>query len=50
ASSRKSQTDMADYLNLSDIRSLSITVPDRRQQHAIVDILGALDDKIAVNE
>lgn len=50
AGSRKSQTDMADYLNLSDIRSLSITVPDRLQQQAVVDVLGALDDKIAVNE
>jgi type I restriction enzyme S subunit len=50
AGSRKSQTDMADYLNLSDIRSLSITVPDLLQQHAVVDVLGALDEKISVNE
>ncbi|GAA1092788.1 MULTISPECIES: restriction endonuclease subunit S [Streptomyces violaceusniger group] len=50
AGSRKSQTDMADYLNLSDIRSLSITVPDRLQQQAVVEVVGALDDKIAINE
>ncbi|WP_159057784.1 MULTISPECIES: restriction endonuclease subunit S [unclassified Streptomyces] len=45
---RKSQTDMADYLNMADIRSLRITVPERSQQKAIARILGALDDKIAV--
>lgn len=50
ASSRKSQTDMADYLNLSDISSLIITVPNRAQQQLVVDILRALDDKIVVNE
>jgi type I restriction enzyme S subunit len=50
AGSRKSQTDMADYLNMSDIRSLSITVPSRSEQDAIVDVLGVLDDKIVVNE
>ncbi|MFF9777036.1 restriction endonuclease subunit S [Streptomyces sp. NPDC013978] len=50
AGSRKSQTDMADYLNMSDIRSLSLTVPSRREQESIAAVLGALDDKIAVNE
>ncbi|QHC30583.1 restriction endonuclease subunit S [Streptomyces sp. HF10] len=50
AGSRKSQTDMADYLNLSDIRSLAITVPGRVQQQAVVNILGALDDKISSND
>ncbi|GAA2470958.1 restriction endonuclease subunit S [Streptomyces thermolineatus] len=50
AGSRKSQTDMADYLNMADIKSLSITLPRRDEQDAIVDVLGALDDKIAVNE
>ncbi|MFJ8232574.1 restriction endonuclease subunit S [Streptomyces sp. NPDC094448] len=47
---RKSQTDMADYLNMADIRSLHITVPDRELQNSVVCVLGALDDKIAVNE
>ena len=46
----KSQTDMADYLNLADISSLKITIPDQRHQKAVTDVLGALDDKIAVND
>jgi type I restriction enzyme, S subunit len=47
---RKSQTDMADYINLADIRSLSITLPPITRQQATCDVLGALDDKIAANE
>lgn len=50
ASSRKGQTDMADYINLADIRSLKLLVPPKRVQQAIAAVLGALDDKIAVNE
>ncbi|GLY32525.1 restriction endonuclease subunit S [Kineosporia sp. NBRC 101731] len=50
ARSRKSQTDMADYLNLSDVRSLSITLPDLPRQQSIVGILGTLDEKIKSNE
>ncbi|MEV7181485.1 restriction endonuclease subunit S [Kitasatospora sp. NPDC093679] len=50
AGHRKSQTDMADYLNMADIRSLCITIPDRSQQKSIARILGALDDKISINE
>ncbi|MEU9647356.1 restriction endonuclease subunit S [Streptomyces sp. NPDC048110] len=50
AGSRKSQTDMADYLNMADIRSLTLTVPSRGVQDAIAGVLGALDDKIVVNE
>lgn len=50
ARSRKSQTDMADYLNLADIRSLEISLPELREQQAVTSVLGALDDKIAVNE
>ncbi|MER5531179.1 restriction endonuclease subunit S [Streptomyces sp. NPDC002677] len=50
AGSRKSQTDMADYLNMADIRSLKLTVPSCGEQEAIAAVLGALDDKIAVNE
>lgn len=46
----KSQTDMADFLSLSDIYSLSIRIPPLEQQVEIGDLLGALDDKIAVNE
>lgn len=50
AGSRKSQTDMADYLNMADIKSLRLTAPSRGVQEAIAAVLGALDDKIAVNE
>ncbi|MEU8279244.1 restriction endonuclease subunit S [Microbispora bryophytorum] len=50
ANSLKSQTDMADFLSLSDVQSLSIRIPPIKQQAGIVDLLGALDDKIAVNE
>lgn len=50
AASRKSQTDMADYLNLADIRSMAIDLPSVKTQRAIATVLGALDDKIAVNE
>ncbi|MFF2816432.1 restriction endonuclease subunit S [Kitasatospora cineracea] len=46
----KGQTDMADYLNLADIGSLKVTLPDLLSQQAIAEVLGALDDKIAANE
>lgn len=46
----KGQTDMADYLNLADIGSLKVTLPDLETQRAIAEILGALDEKIAVNQ
>ncbi|MGV9747044.1 restriction endonuclease subunit S [Rhodococcus zopfii] len=49
ASYRKGNTDMADYLNLADVRSLQMELPPFDQQRAIVEVLGALDDKIAVN-
>jgi type I restriction enzyme S subunit len=45
----QSQTDMAPYINLADMRSISITVPPMREQRAIADVLGALDDKIESN-
>ena len=46
----KSQTDMADYINLADIRSLRILLPSKPVQQCIAAMLGALDDKIAVNQ
>ena len=49
ARSVKSQTDMADYINLADIRALELSLPSRSAQDSIVDILGALDERIAVN-
>jgi type I restriction enzyme S subunit len=50
AAAMKGQTDMADYLNLSDIGSLRITLPSLAHQQSIAEVLGALDEKIAVNE
>jgi type I restriction enzyme S subunit len=43
-------TDMAPYLSLTDQRRLCISVPPISEQNAIAEVLGALDDKIAVNE
>lgn len=45
----QSQTDMAPYINLADMRSTSITVPPMSEQQAIAGVLGALDDKIESN-
>ena len=45
----KSQTDMADYVSLSDQRKMYITVPSIKKQEAISFILGSLDDKIELN-
>lgn len=45
----KSQTDMADYINLADIRNLTITLPSPPKQRAIAEVLGSLDDKIESN-
>jgi type I restriction enzyme S subunit len=49
ASHRMNNTDMAAYINLTDIRSLEISLPSVAEQRAIAEVLGALDDKIAVN-
>ncbi len=43
------QTDMAEYVSLSDQRKMQITLPQLEQQKAIASILGALDDKIELN-
>lgn len=48
-SSVKGQTDMADYVSLSDQRQMEITLPPAPIQRAIADVLGALDDKIEQN-
>ena len=42
----KGQTDMADYVNLSDQRNMSITLPAPKDQKAIAAMLSSLDDKI----
>lgn len=49
ASHRANNTDMAAYINLRDIASLSVDLPNIRDQHALAEVLGALDDKIAAN-
>ncbi len=50
ASHRANNTDMAAYINLRDIASLTIDLPDIRRQRAVAEVLSALDDKIAANE
>lgn len=46
---RKGETDMAPYVSLTAQRQLLLTLPDIAQQRAIGELLGALDDKIALN-
>jgi type I restriction enzyme, S subunit len=50
ADALKGQTDMADFLSLSDVYSLKMRIPPLGEQVAAIDILGSLDDKIAANE
>lgn len=49
ANSIKGQTDMADYVSLTEQRRMQITVPPLPEQKAIASILGSLDDKIELN-
>ncbi|MBL0890219.1 MAG: restriction endonuclease subunit S [Gemmatimonadaceae bacterium] len=46
---RKGETDMAPYVSLTAQRQLLITLPDIERQCAIGSLLGAIDDKIALN-
>jgi len=43
------QTDMAEYVSLTDQRRMHITLPELNEQRAIAHILGTLDDKIELN-
>jgi type I restriction enzyme, S subunit len=44
------QTDMADYVSLGDQRSMWIDLPDITRQRQVGGVLGALDDKIELNQ
>ena len=44
------QTDMAEYVSLTDQRRMHITLPPIKDQRAIAHVLGVLDDKIELNE
>jgi type I restriction enzyme S subunit len=46
---RKDETDMAAYVSLTAQRELHLRLPSARVQQRIADVLGALDDKIALN-
>ncbi|RKF27906.1 restriction endonuclease subunit S [Micromonospora globbae] len=50
ANALKGQTDMADFLSLGDLQRMRIGIPSVDRQDAVVGVLGALDDKIAVND
>ena len=43
------QTDMAEYVSLTDQRRMKISLPPVEEQYKIASILGALDDKIELN-
>jgi type I restriction enzyme S subunit len=45
----KSQTDMAEYVSLSDQRRMYLSFPSSPTQRFIARVLGALDDKIELN-
>lgn len=49
AADRMNNTDMAAYINLADIRSLRLSLPDMPVQRKIAEVLRTLDDKIASN-
>jgi type I restriction enzyme S subunit len=43
------QTDMAEYVSLTDQRRMRITLPSTGEQRDIAHILGTVDDKIGLN-
>jgi type I restriction enzyme, S subunit len=47
---RESETDMAAYVSLTQQRQLLVEIPEFQVQRSIVEVLGALDDKITLNE
>ena len=49
ADALKGQTDMADFISLSDVHALKIKLPSLKVQEAVASVLGSFDDKIAAN-
>jgi type I restriction enzyme, S subunit len=47
--SRKGETDMADYVSLTEQRRLEVALPPIDEQRAVAEVLTALDDKIESN-
>ena len=45
----KAEGSTVHHLNVPDIRSFEVWVPSLPEQQAVVEVLGALDDKIAAN-
>jgi type I restriction enzyme S subunit len=45
----KGQTDMADYVSLTDQRQMEVTLPPIDEQRRIAGVLGSLDDKSGHN-
>ena len=43
-------TDMAAYISLRDLGLMTLPLRELREQRAIAEVLGALDDKIAAND
>lgn len=50
ATAVSTQTDMAPYISLRDLRAINVDLPPIDDQRAIAATLGALDDKIESNE
>lgn len=49
AAAVQSQTDMAAYINLADMRAMKLTLPGITEQRFLSTTLGVLDDKIESN-
>lgn len=49
AAAVQSQTDMAAYINLADMRAIGVTLPPTAEQCGVAASLGSLDDKVESN-
>jgi type I restriction enzyme M protein len=50
ALSVRGQTDMADYINLADMRDMSIILPPIDRQRSLAEVLAALDQQVTIND